>query len=208
MSIKSRAKLAICVVLGLACGNGAVLAAGVHKAHTHGAAELNLAYEGGALEVELEAPAMSLLGFEHKPKTDEQVNAINRTLAILNAVERVFNVQGADCQAQAVNIDIDGPAGDALGKTKSQHKESQHEESHHKESHHKEHDHHHVDEQQHSEILANYTFNCGDKAEISAITIKLFDAFPKLENITVNWVTEEQQGQSNLRPGSSTIKLN
>lgn len=36
-----------------------------HKAHDHGAAELNIALEGNGAQIELHAPAMSIVGFEH-----------------------------------------------------------------------------------------------------------------------------------------------
>ena len=34
-------------------------------AHEHGSASLNIALEGNSLELELDSPAMNLLGFEH-----------------------------------------------------------------------------------------------------------------------------------------------
>ena len=44
------------------------------SAHLHGHLELNVAADGKKLFVEVHSPTQSFLGFEHRPKTDQQKN--------------------------------------------------------------------------------------------------------------------------------------
>ncbi len=51
------------------------------KAHQHGAAQINVAMEGGKGELEFESPADGILGFEHAPKTAAQKKSTADVLA-------------------------------------------------------------------------------------------------------------------------------
>lgn len=167
------------------------------EAHTHGAGNLTLVYENGVLEIQFDSPAMSLLGFEHKPKTRAQVDSIKKTKALLNSPEKIVSVNGGNCSPSTVNVKILGPAGQALNNNHSQ-----------------EHGHHNAGEKNvehdqsnasHSEASATYVFDCLDGEDLESATISLFEYFSGLEQINVNWIVETQQGGSILRPTSSTI---
>ena len=43
-----------------------------HKAHQHGHAEMSIAFDGMIGKISLESPADNILGFENKPKNDQQ----------------------------------------------------------------------------------------------------------------------------------------
>lgn len=45
-----------------------------HGAHEHGAAKLLIAQEGEHVEIILETPAYNIIGFEHMPSTEEQLD--------------------------------------------------------------------------------------------------------------------------------------
>jgi hypothetical protein len=60
---------AICVAMALVLTSPAAVLAQEH-AHVHGLVSLNVAVDGRILTVQLEAPLDSLLGFEHRPRTD------------------------------------------------------------------------------------------------------------------------------------------
>jgi hypothetical protein len=53
------------------------------KAHVHGLAQINIALEGLKGEVEFEAPAAGVVGFEHEAKTPAQKKAVNDALNAL-----------------------------------------------------------------------------------------------------------------------------
>lgn len=42
-----------------------------HKAHSHGSAELSIAFDSLVGQLEFKSPAESIVGFEHQPKTDK-----------------------------------------------------------------------------------------------------------------------------------------
>ena len=76
-------------LLGLITVNNLAIASNVQQAHIHGVAELTVAFENGVVEMQFESPAISLLGFEHAPKDDDQVEIVNKTKAVLSSVENV-----------------------------------------------------------------------------------------------------------------------
>ena len=63
--------------------------------HVHGLARLLLAYEEGTLELQLTSPAESLVGFEHPPGNAEEASAVAGAEAILRDPARVFRLEGA-----------------------------------------------------------------------------------------------------------------
>lgn len=54
-----------------------------HGAHVHGAGKVTVAFDGKTGKMELEIPAESLLGFEHKPKTPADQKKVTEALAKL-----------------------------------------------------------------------------------------------------------------------------
>ncbi len=191
--VKSRTMLIMIFCTSLVTVNGSAVS---REAHTHGVANVTLAFENGNLEVQFESPAISLLGFEHKPETQKQVEAIEKTKAFLNSAENVLSIDGGDCSSDSVNVNILGPAGQALNDNQKQ------EHGHHEGD--DEHDKHSVS---HSEVSAVYVFSCVNGEQLRSVTVSLFEYFSDLETVNVNWVTETQQGQSILQPKSSTIEF-
>ena len=61
-----------------------------HGAHEHGSAELNVAWEGKTVTIELESPAVNIVGFEHQPRTDAQKKAVNDAMATLKKPDSLF----------------------------------------------------------------------------------------------------------------------
>ena len=176
----------------------------VHEAHTHGTAHLTLAYEGGVLEAQFESPAMSLLGFEHKPNNQSQVETIEKTKALLNSPESIFTFNTSYCSTSTVNVNIIGPAGQTLD---HDHKEEEKEDhDHHHDHGSEEHGEHEEPIESHSEVSALYVFNC-DNEKLQSVTTDLFEHFSKLEKIKVDWVTETQQGQNILQANSTTVRM-
>lgn len=69
-------------------------------AHVHGVAHLSIAMFGGEIQVELQAPASDIVGFEHKPETQEQKEAIEQAIEVLRGGEWLQFQQAADCSLQ------------------------------------------------------------------------------------------------------------
>jgi len=68
-------------------------------AHEHGAALLNVVLDGETLSMELVSPAVNLVGFEYEPSTDEEVQAVEDTLAQLEDATTLFTpAEAAGCE--------------------------------------------------------------------------------------------------------------
>lgn len=59
-----------------------------HKAHVHGSGKIMIAFDGTAGKAEIEMPADSVLGFEHKPKN---LLEEKRTAEALSKIENNFS---------------------------------------------------------------------------------------------------------------------
>lgn len=77
-------------------------------AHVHGQAELMIAADGEALEIELISPAMNLVGFEHKAKSKQEVEAVNAAQRILEKPDQLFTFIEARCVLTSSAVDIEG----------------------------------------------------------------------------------------------------
>lgn len=163
-----------------------------HGAHTHGVATLTLVLERGALEVQFESPAMSVLGFEHSPKTKDQMTTIDATIALLSSTANVLIIEGGDCSPISADVNTHGPI--SYGLENQQGSDENHAE-------------YSNSSDKHSEISATYVFGCLDIKKKKAVAVSFFELFPELEKIEVSWVTHNEQGQVVLDAKSTKIEL-
>jgi hypothetical protein len=85
-----------------------------HPAHQHGAANLQVSLDGGALQIALDGPADNLLGFEHAPRNDAQKKAVARAEQQLKQSVQLFGTPpAAACQAQPARVEMKLPAADS-----------------------------------------------------------------------------------------------
>ncbi len=148
------------VTLAALLVSGHVTAEERHGAHVHGVAELTMAMEAGQLEIMLTSPAQSVVGFEYRAKTPEQVAAVDAAEAALRDADSLFRFSGTSCALSQAEVNVSGllPAEqDAHGH--EEHHDSDHhddghkDDTHEEEHHHDEHDdeHHHEDEHEHED---------------------------------------------------------
>ncbi len=139
-------------------------------AHEHGAARLNVVLEDKVLELELESPAMNLVGFEHAANSDSdkaKVAAVRTQLE--NPLALFALAKAANCSESAQ--ELESPLfGD---KPTSVH-----------------------NEQGHSEIHAHYTFDCETPEQLTTLDLSpLFKAFPATNRIQLQLIGPNgQQG--------------
>ena len=73
------------------------------KAHEHGSANLNVAIDGDAIEMELIAPGADIVGFEHQPNSDADRAAVDA--AVVTFQRGIFTLpESAGCELEAVGI--------------------------------------------------------------------------------------------------------
>lgn len=179
-------------------------------AHVHGEAQLNIVLDGDDLEILLESPAMNIVGFEHAPSTDEQKAVVEAAKKKFKYADKLFDITGGRCVLKDVDIDWG-----AMGEH-DEHDEHEHHEAHdehaHKHSEHDEHDSHEHEEhahdhEGHSDIDGKFKFACRRARTLESIHVELFDAFPHLEKINLQWIARDKQGAQVLTPEAHELRL-
>ena len=74
-------------------------------AHVHGIATLNLAMEGGELEIEFVSPAGNIVGFEHEAVTEAERRAIRDAIEQLRKGHELFDLPpAASCSLRVAEV--------------------------------------------------------------------------------------------------------
>ena len=191
--------LAIVAPFSSAQDSGASLAA-----HVHGLSELAIAMEGENLEIQLTSPAMNLVGFEHKARSVEDISAIENADSMLRQHEALFVFSNGRCDLVQASIDL-------TGLIESDDHEYDHQKTEHKHAneHTKEHEEHeeHANKDNHSDVVANYEYHCENIAQLSALTVDVFQSFPGIQKMNVVWVKSMHQGAATLTPKHHIIEF-
>ena len=166
-------------------------------AHVHGLSELTIAMEGKSLEIQLTSPAMNLVGFEHKASDAKDIAAVENAASLLREHDSQFLLSGGRCVHVKTSIDISGLIAsddhDHTHQTKSNGHKHAHDD--------------HIQNDSHSEIVANYQYSCENTASLPSMTVALFESFPGIHRIHVMWVKQTQQGAATLTPKNRIIKF-
>ena len=146
-------------------------------AHEHGVGRLNAALDGQTLELELESPAMNLVGFEHAATTDADKAKVAAVRAQLEKPLGLFNLpKNAGCVVASQELESplfgDKPEADHDKEAKDEH--------------------HH----DHSEIHARYQFSCAAPGALKNLDLaNIFNTFPSTRKIQVQLISPSgQQG--------------
>lgn len=147
-------------------------------AHEHGVGRLNAALDGQTLELELESPAMNLVGFEHAATTDADKAKVAAVRSQLEKPLALFNLPtaaGCGVASQKLQSPLFGDKPD--------------DDDHDKDAK----DEHHHD---HSEIHAHYQFTCTAPAALQTLDLaNVFNTFPATQKIQVQLIGPSgQQG--------------
>ena len=110
--------------------------------HEHGAASMNIAIDDGSVFLELETPWDNLVGFEHKPRTEEQHKLYDDALALLNDPGQLLTFDGTNCSVTNVYL----KDGLAEGGDHDDHHDDEHHDDEHDDEHAEGHDDEHKDE--------------------------------------------------------------
>lgn len=156
------------------------------QAHVHGEAYLQVAIEGSTADLILRSPSANLLGFEHKPKTDEQERLLKDAREWLKTTPLV-QTPGNDCKLVAGSVHFEQDAG--------------------KDHDHGAHDHDHDEDQgRHSDAEVSQQLEC-DSNLADSLTTPLTGRFPGIEHLSVEWISSGGQGHTELHAGESEIEL-
>lgn len=166
------------------------------EAHVHGIGTLNIALENQLLELQLESPAMNIIGFEYQPTTEadiQSVKAAQNTLS--NAAELFAFSPAAQCRLTSVSIH------NALLKGSGAH-EHDHDHDHDHESQHEA----DIAEHQHNDISAHYQYHCATPAQLKSIDLAgLFKLFTQTEKIQVQLIVGDHQQGAELSAKNTSL---
>lgn len=201
--------------------------AGVHAQHVHGVIELGVVVEDGTVAVSLNAPLSDVVGFEHAPENDEQLELIRQAAALLSNPEAMFGLpDSASCTIS--DTSIDGPAyvlehltEDAAAPVLSDHDDhDEHEESaghdhdeheeaadHDHDEHEESTDHDHDDAEQHAEVNANYEWECGSASDLDSLALRFTESFADVETIGIQILTAAGAQVLTLEGRPSSVSL-
>ncbi|WP_017736646.1 DUF2796 domain-containing protein [Pseudomonas sp. CBZ-4] len=165
-------------------------------AHEHGVGRLNAVLDGQALELELDSPAMNLVGFEHVASTPADKAKVAAVRKQLENPLALFNLpKGAGCvvSSQELNSPLFGD------KPEADHDDDD------------DHDHdakggeHHHD---HSEIHAHYQFTCATPTALSNLDLsQVFKTFPATQKIQVQLIGPSGQQGVDATATAATLKF-
>ncbi|WP_433737352.1 DUF2796 domain-containing protein [Pseudomonas putida] len=162
------------------------------SAHEHGVGRLNAALDGQTLELELESPAMNLVGFEHVATTEADKAKVVAARTQLENPQALFNLpDAARCVVadQALKSPLFGDKPDA---DDDDHDEDAKDEHHH----------------DHSEIHAHYQFTCSAPAALKTLDLaNIFNTFPATRTIQVQLIGPSGQQGVEVTAKAAALKF-
>ncbi|VVN05819.1 MULTISPECIES: DUF2796 domain-containing protein [Pseudomonas] len=164
-------------------------------AHEHGVGRLNAALDGKTLELELESPAMNLVGFEHVATSDADKAKVAAVRAQLEKPLALFNLPtAAGCVVE--NQELESPLfGDKPDADDDHDEDAKDEDGH---------EHHH----DHSEIHAHYQFTCATPAALKSLDLaNIFTRFPATQKIQVQLIGPSGQQGVEVTAKAAALKF-
>ena len=162
-------------------------------AHEHGVGRLNAVLDGKALELELESPAMNLVGFEHLATTDADKAKLAAARKQLEQPLVLFSLpKAAGCVVSTQELESplfgDKPDDDHDHATDGKGAAA--------------HDH------DHSEIHAHYQFTCASPAALKNLDLaNIFKTFPATQKIQVQLIGPSGQQGVEATATAATLKF-
>lgn len=152
-------------------------------AHEHGAAQLNVVLDGKMLHLQLDSPAINLLGFEHAAKSAADQAKVAATRSLLAQPLELFGLQAGDCNIS--KQELDSPLF-------AEHKHTEQ----------------HAHDSEHSDIHAHYSLDCQKPEDLQQLDLgELFKRFPATEKIQVQLIGPNGQQGLELTPAQPTLSF-
>lgn len=164
-------------------------------AHEHGVGRLNAVLDGKTLELELESPAMNLVGFEHVATSDTDKAKVVAARTRLEQPLALFNLpKAAGCVVE--NQELESPLfGDQPDADDDHDEDAKDEDGH---------EHHH----DHSEIHARYQFTCATPDALKTLDLaNIFNTFPATRKIQVQLIGPSGQQGVEVTAKAAALKF-
>lgn len=148
-----------------------------HAHHDHGVVRLDLAIEGDEINVFMQSPLDSFVGFERAPRTDAEKKRAAEALELLRGGSLLKPNPEAECTLTAKEVNapvLEGKAREKDG---------------------------------HADLEANYVFKCQKTPALTAVQTGFFDAFKHTKKVEVQIAGPKGQSKTTLTKKNSVIKL-
>ena len=152
-------------------------------AHEHGVGQLDIAFDGGQIAMELHAPGADIVGFEYSAKTAQDRAKVDAAVATLARPLDLFALpEAAGCSVAQASASLESEA---------EHDDHEHDHDHDHDEH--AHDDHaeHADEERHTEFHAAYLLECADATKANLITFAYFETFPNALELEVQVISDK-----------------
>ncbi len=183
--------------LALLLAGGAAPAAAQQRelgAHEHGKGTLNIALEGSRLTMELEAPGVDIVGFEHKAKSAKDKLAVSNAKKLLAKPLGLFQLPpAAGCVLKQATAKLEGEDDHGHAHSHGKAKDAAPAAG--------------KDDHDHAQFHAEYAFDCKSPAAITAIEFGYFAAFAGAEKLEVNLITAKGQSRFEVTRAKPRLDL-
>ncbi|SPH22624.1 hypothetical protein ASD8599_03366 [Ascidiaceihabitans donghaensis] len=176
-------------------------------AHEHGVGQLDMAFDGNQIALELHAPGADIVGFEYAAQSAEDRAKVDAAVASLARPLDLFAMPAAaGCSVVQASASLESEEDHEDHADHDDHEEHAHDEGHDHEGHdheghddhadsekHEGHDDHeeHAEDAGHTEFHAEYMLECAAPDQATLIQFAYFDTFPNALELEVQVITDK-----------------
>lgn len=154
-----------------------------HHAHVHGAAKVTLALETYLTgTIDLDVPAESIYGFEHKASTKADKEAQEKGFKPLKNNPYSIVRLPSDCEVKMIKVETE--------KAEAEEKPEPGEEEHHGE---------------HADINASYSLKCTNSLAGAKIWVGMFDVFSRVKSVSLQVLTPHGQSEQKITSSHDSL---
>lgn len=166
---------------------------GHSPAHVHGMARIDIALAGDRLEINLDTPLDSLIGFEHAPRSESQRKAAQSMIAILKNGAQLFQITpGAQCSL--TDISLNSPALGLVAANQEKKPGTNQNTT-------------PGNPAGHADLSARYRFTCKNPSRASQVDVNLFAATRHLQRIDLQLAVPAGQFKRTLNAPQKRVSL-
>lgn len=141
-----------------------------HHSHEHGSAKISIAVVENKIEFDFDCPAADLVGFEYKPKTEDDKKKSKEAFEKLKDPNSLLDIAQANCKIK--NQKIMGLVFDAIESARPS--------------------------AEHSEVNVEYELECENIESLDGLKTTLFTSFNKIKKIDVQVLKNDKSFSGTL----------
>jgi hypothetical protein len=182
--------VALAALLLAAClgGRAAAQEFEQHHAHEHGKVTLNVAVDAAALLVELDAPAVNVVGFEHSPRTPQERAAARHASEFIRSGHSLIGAPpSAGCRFVSAEFAEPKWEGDS-GPTEAGHEKTE-------------------EHEQHEDYEARFKYRCDHPEELAWFEPWLIAKLLNVTETRINLITPSGQRSETVTNARARVRL-